>query len=78
MPMESQMVRWERPRSRIGRAGRLARSIWRWAYQVPMRNRMKLARRAATPNQPMAFCPKGRMMKAAMSGPMAEPRLPPT
>ena len=47
-------------------------------YHAPSLIMMTAASNAAKANQEMACCPKGRMMRAASSGPTAEPPLPPT
>jgi len=47
-------------------------------YQRPMHNNTTMPRIAASENQPRLDCPRGRMMRAARSGPTAVPKLPPT
>ena len=47
-------------------------------YQVPTRKRKAIDTSAATENHAMLDCPFRRTMKAARSGPSAEPKLPPT
>jgi hypothetical protein len=60
-------------------ATRLATRSARWArYQRPTRNRITIATMAATENQARLRCPHGTTMKAASSGPRADPPFPPT
>src|SRR5690625_2982136 len=47
-------------------------------YHLPTRQRMIIARRAMRENQPTLHCPRGTTTKAATSGPIAVPELPPT
>jgi hypothetical protein len=48
------------------------------AYHMPTRVRMKMPTSEPAANQATLDCPRGSTMKAAKSGPMAEPTLPPT
>src|SRR5687768_3676222 len=51
----------------------------RWClYQVPTRARSTIPMSAVRENHAMLPCPRGSTMKAASSGPSAEPALPPT
>ena len=47
-------------------------------YHAPNLIMIRAASKAARANHEMACCPKGRMMRAARRGPIAEPPLPPT
>jgi hypothetical protein len=47
-------------------------------YQIPIRPRMTIARNAIDENQAMLDWPNGTTINAASSGPIEEPKLPPT
>ena len=47
-------------------------------YHMPTRASTIMANSATSENQTIEPWPRGRMMKAASSGPIAPPRLPPT
>src|SRR4051812_13432233 len=59
------------------RLRRAAIAGWR-AYQTLTLLSMRIARNAAAENQATLPWPRGTTMKAASSGPIAEPALPPT
>ena len=64
------------PASRFGATW--PRAMMRGLYQPPMRHRMTMATKAIDENQAMLDCPNGTTINAASTGPIAEPRLPPT
>ena len=76
--MEMTTVRRVCRRSARGGARRVAAATARRRDQVPILARISMPRRAAAQNQATLVWPCGMTMKAAISGPIACPELPPT
>ena len=53
-------------------------TAWRLLYQPPTCHNTEIASRAARENHATLLCPRGMMIHAAKSGPIALPVLPPT